>query len=68
MLDPIMDIDIRQIKDSCLVVPTKDASDRVRNIPTESWSEIVVVADNLIHLLKRDLAAVPWQDTCENAK
>jgi len=68
MLDPIMDIDIRQIKDSRLVVSTEDAGDRVRDIPTESWSEVVVVADDLVHLLERDLAAVPWQDACKNVK
>jgi len=61
MLNPIMYIDIRQIKDSRLVVPTEDGSDRIRDIPTEGWSEVVVLADELIHLLERNVAAVPWK-------
>lgn len=52
MLDPVVDIDIRQIENTRLVVSTKDASNRVRDIPTESWSKVVVVADDFIQLLK----------------
>lgn len=65
MFDPVVDIDVREIKDSRLVVPAEDGSNRVRNIPTESWSEVVVITDDLIHLLKRDVAAVSRQDACE---
>jgi hypothetical protein len=36
MLNPIMDVDIRQVEDTRCVVPTEDASDHVRDIPTES--------------------------------
>ena len=68
MLDPIMDVDIGQIKDSSLVVPTEDAGDRIWDIPTKGWSEVVVVADDLIHLFERDVAAVAWQDACKNVK
>jgi len=68
MFDPIMDIDIGQIKDSSLVISTEDAGDRIRDIPAKRRSKVVVVADDLIHLLKRDVAAVAWQDTCENVK
>jgi len=68
MLNPIMDIDIGQIKDSSLIVSTEDSGDRIRDIPTKGWGKVVVVADDLIHLLKRDVAAVAWQDACENVK
>ena len=68
MLDPIMDVDIGQIKDPRLVIPTEDASDLVRDEPTKGWSEVVVVADYFIQLLERDVAAVAWQDACKNDK
>lgn len=58
MLDPIVDIDIRQIENARLVVSTEDAGDGVRDIPAESWSEVVVFTDDLIQLLKRDAASV----------
>jgi hypothetical protein len=67
MLDPVMDIDVGQVEDTRLVVSTKDASNRVGDIPTESWSKVVVVADDLTHLLKRDVAAVAWQDACKTS-
>jgi len=68
MLDPIMDIDVGQIKDPRLVVPTENAGDLIRDIPTKGWSKVVVVADDLVQLLKRDFAAVAWQDACKNVK
>jgi len=62
MLDAVMDIDIGQIKDSSLIVSTEDAGDLVWDIPTEGRGEVVVVADDLVQFLERDVAAVPWQD------
>jgi len=58
MLDPIMDIDVGQIKDTGFVVPTEDAGNCVRDIPTESCGKVVVVTNDLIQLLKRDTASV----------
>ena len=48
MLNPIMDIDVRQIKYSGCVVPTEDAGNRVWDIPTECWSKVVVVTDYFV--------------------
>jgi len=62
MLNPIMDIDVRQVEDARLVVPTQDPGDCVRDIPTEGWSEVVVVPDNFIQLFERDVATVPWKN------
>lgn len=58
MLDPIMDVDVRQVEDAGLVVSTEDAGNRVRDIPTEGWSKVVIVTHDLIQLLKRDVASV----------
>ena len=68
MLNPIMDIDIRQVKDTRLVVPAENVGDRVRDIPTESWGKVVVVTDGLVHLFERDTTAIPWKDACKNVK
>ena len=62
MLDPIMDVDVRQVEDAGLVVSTEDAGNRVRDIPTEGWSKVVVFTHDLTHLLKRDVASVSGQD------
>ena len=67
MFNPIVDIDIRQIENTRLVVSTEDASDPVRDIPTESWSKVVMVTDDLIQLLERDLASVSGQDACKTS-
>jgi len=61
MLNPIMDVNIRQIKDSRPVVPTEDSSNRVWNVPTEGWGEVVVISDDFIQLFERDVAAISWQ-------
>jgi hypothetical protein len=44
MLYPIVDIDVGQVENARRVVSTEDAGDLVRDIPTESWSKVVVVA------------------------
>ena len=48
MLNPIMDIDIRQVENARLVVSTEDASNRVWDIPTESWGKVVVVTNDFV--------------------
>jgi len=61
-----MDVDVRLIKDAGFVVSTEDSGDRVRDIPTESWSKVAVVTNDFIQLLKRDTASASGQDACRN--
>lgn len=64
MFDSVVDIDIRQVENARLVVSTEDASNRVRDIPTESWSKVEVFTSDFIQLLECDVTSVSGQDAC----
>lgn len=68
MFNPVMDIDVGQIKDTRLVVSTQDASDLVRDEPTKRWCKVIIITDELIHLFERNVASVSGEDSCEMPK
>jgi hypothetical protein len=68
MLNPVMDIDIGQIEDASRVLSTQDASDLVRDEPTESWRKVIIFADGLIQLFERNVSSVSGEDSCEMPK
>lgn len=58
VLNPVMDIDIGQVEDTRVIVSTEDASDHVGDIPTKSWSKVVVFADDFVEVLERDFTSI----------